>query len=357
MKQARLGWLALGMVMALPLSAARLDFIFAYDFASRAEGKPAVGAALTLTSTLQKAGEPLGSTVSHAGMTYKGKDVQTFAVAVEVEGAEDADAVVHTLAYVSESGTPLSWRAMQKLLPVPYASRAKIAAQAHQGKFSVLKEEGKVTATDVSVETALLGISNSRADLTADTLALNGGLSIQTPTADVSADPSLATQSLHAIGAITLTGTGNTYAAGKNSGLGQVPPGTIIAWPYADRTPGSDWVLCNGQNGTPNLQGLFPIAAKVKIGNGDSAYDEHDTGGAETVALKAEELPSHFHSVRVYVPVTRTYHYNSVRLDSGGSQWGRGTASEGLSSTNTGSSKAHNNLPPYYSVHFYMKAR
>lgn len=42
---------------------------------------------------------------------------------------------------------------------------------------------------------------------------------------------------------------------------GGVPAGIIALWSGSIATIPSGWVLCNGQNGTPNLQGLFVVGA------------------------------------------------------------------------------------------------
>ena len=66
--------------------------------------------------------------------------------------------------------------------------------------------------------------------------------------------------------------------------------GMIILW-YGDTSniPGG-WVLCNGQNGTPDLRDRFVIGA----GNN---FNPGDTGGSNSVTLSEANLPSHRHFV------------------------------------------------------------
>ena len=66
--------------------------------------------------------------------------------------------------------------------------------------------------------------------------------------------------------------------------------GMIILW-YGDTSniPGG-WVLCNGQNGTPDLRDRFVIGA----GNNFSAGN---TGGSNSITLSEANLPSHRHFV------------------------------------------------------------
>lgn len=72
------------------------------------------------------------------------------------------------------------------------------------------------------------------------------------------------------------------------------PIGTIKLW---SGTPaniysafGPNWVLCNGQNGTPNLQDKFVVGA----GN---AYASGATGGATSYTLSVANMPVHSHGI------------------------------------------------------------
>ena len=52
----------------------------------------------------------------------------------------------------------------------------------------------------------------------------------------------------------------------------------------------SGWVLCNGNNNTPDLRDRFVLGA-------GSTYDPEDTGGQETVTISTSNMPSHTHTV------------------------------------------------------------
>lgn len=67
------------------------------------------------------------------------------------------------------------------------------------------------------------------------------------------------------------------------------PSGGIIMWSGSIASIPSGWYLCNGSNGTPNLQDRFVIGA----GN---AYAVNATGGATTATLSNTNLPSHTHT-------------------------------------------------------------
>ncbi len=333
-------------VLAMPVMAARLDFVFAYDFSA---AKPAKGEAITLTSTLQKEGAPLGETVMHPTVTYKGNDRQTFAVTLDIEGAETADAVVHTIAYSALGGTPITLT--QRVLSVPFASRAKVAESGHGGSFALLKEGTKATSTALTVQKSLQGIDRELPDVTTEALILGGGLSIETPTTGTNENPSFVTAQLLSKGAIRLTGEGSDFPEGATKGLGIVPDGTIIAWTRSD-PPGPGWVLCDGKNGTPDLQGLFPVAASD---TNPGAYAPNKTGGAATVLLTTDMIPTHTHNVSVRVPRNRKYHFDSVSLKTGDKIWGRGSVNVTTKTSETANPTAHDNLPPYYVVQFYMR--
>jgi len=60
-------------------------------------------------------------------------------------------------------------------------------------------------------------------------------------------------------------------------------------WSGADNAVPSNWALCNGSNGTPNLVDRFIV------GRG-SAYAQGTQGGSATKTLTATNLPSHTHT-------------------------------------------------------------
>ena len=76
---------------------------------------------------------------------------------------------------------------------------------------------------------------------------------------------------------------------------GFVPVRSIIMW---SGTPAdallipSNWKICDGTNGTPDLRNRFIVGA------GDD-YDLDETGGSESVTLTAGNLPEHQHEFRI----------------------------------------------------------
>jgi len=81
-----------------------------------------------------------------------------------------------------------------------------------------------------------------------------------------------------------------------NSGL--VPVGGIVIWSGSEGSIPTGWQICDGTNGTPNLQDRFVV------GSGDD-YTTDDTGGQTTVnlqhdhdyAAEASEAGSHSHTI------------------------------------------------------------
>lgn len=68
----------------------------------------------------------------------------------------------------------------------------------------------------------------------------------------------------------------------------EAPSGLIVMWsgPFADIPSG--WVLCNGQNGTPDLRDRFILGASKKTG---------EVGGSHSRKLTEENTPSHDHAI------------------------------------------------------------
>lgn len=117
-----------------------------------------------------------------------------------------------------------------------------------------------------------------------------------------------------------------------------IPSGIITIWSGAISNIPSGWVLCDGNNGTPNLQDRFVVGA-------GSTYTVDSTGGASTVTLTTSEMPSHSHG---YLsdsdsPVAGTGVSENDNFDNG------------RSTQSAGGGSAHENKPPYYALAYIMK--
>ena len=118
-----------------------------------------------------------------------------------------------------------------------------------------------------------------------------------------------------------------------------VPVGGIIMWSGATNNIPSGWALCDGNNGTPNLQDKFIVGA-------GSSYAVDATGGSADATLV-----SHTHNL--------FYNHGSFG-GSSGAVTPRGTntpSTPGISGrvSTEGSSATNANLPPYYALAYIMK--
>lgn len=114
------------------------------------------------------------------------------------------------------------------------------------------------------------------------------------------------------------------------------------------RNERAGWAICNGNNGTRNRNGRFPVG-----------YDPNrwpynvmgNTGGQETVTLSVSEMPSHSHTF---------YGWGDYKVDNVGTG-GTVTTNYDRSGTldarmnSVGGSQPHENRPPFIVTLFIMK--
>lgn len=201
---------------------------------------------------------------------------------------------------------------------------------------------------------------------------------------------------------VTTTGAELNHVSGATSNLqnqindivagsGGVAAGMILMWSGSIANIPSGWVLCDGNNGTPNLQDRFIVGA-------GSSYNVGSTGGSANATLPAHthtfsdsattnSAGSHSHSI------TDTGHNHAVLGPNGpfndggqigtGGDYGGGTpddtselyvtdVSQTFISINSAGSHSHSvsvsgttssagssatgaNLPPYYALAYIMK--
>ena len=148
-------------------------------------------------------------------------------------------------------------------------------------------------------------------------------------------------------GSLSSTGvmTATSFAgSGANlTGINSVPTGVIAMWSGAAGAIPSGWVICDGNNSTPNLTDKFIKSTGTAGGTGGSA-----TTGATTLTIA--QMPAHTHNRQPYAPgATAAYvasSYNSF-FD----------ANSGVtSSTGGGGSHTHpQSEPVYFALIFIMK--
>jgi hypothetical protein len=138
------------------------------------------------------------------------------------------------------------------------------------------------------------------------------------------------------------------------------PSGGIVMWSGTIANIPTDWVLCDGNNGTPDLRNRFIVGAHSGTNPGTTAqagpgfnvttgaladnYEPGDFGGETAHQLTEEELASHGH----------TYAASRGGSDYGGANPASGSPSNGTTD-DTGDDHYHENRPPYYALAFIMK--
>lgn len=168
-------------------------------------------------------------------------------------------------------------------------------------------------------------------------------------------------------GTITEEGTkiNKAYLQPIEDGIvGAMPQGGIIMWSGLISNIPSNWALCDGTNGTPNLTDRFIMGAIT-----DATINK--TGGQNAVTLTVEQMPSHGHSGSTASAGSHSHTIDIARSGENGASAisstrfkvdnvNSATSSAGdhihnLSIENTGSGQAHENRPAYYTLAFIMK--
>jgi len=148
--------------------------------------------------------------------------------------------------------------------------------------------------------------------------------------------------------------------------LGILPSGIITMWSGAVSAIPSGWVICDGNNSTPNLTDRFIIHADADSGG---TFDVGDTGGSHTATplgsvgtsgahtLTTSEMPSHTHTIlarnssidsvsSMSMSTTPWANFPSNATGGGGSHTHTGGTFTGSSTTVT---------PKYYALAYIMK--
>jgi microcystin-dependent protein len=179
-----------------------------------------------------------------------------------------------------------------------------------------------------------------------------------------------------------------SHAATKGYVDGAIPIGGIIMW--SGTTTPTNWALCDGQNGRPDLRGRFILGSGQ--GTGLTNRSLSNTGGAETVTLTEAQMPTHSHNVSASTSgsdgghthsvsgTASTLSYSSQMLIYNGQQINLQTPPGGVGAATTlsvsgsasttgsnhshaitvtqsdkGSSAAHENMPPFFVLAFIMR--
>ena len=140
--------------------------------------------------------------------------------------------------------------------------------------------------------------------------------------------------------------TAGSYAGDGSAltGIESFLTGMIILWSGAADAIPSGFVLCDGNNSTPNLSGRFVVGYDAS--NGD--YDVNDTGGSESVTLTVNQIPAHTHNINLAV---RAF-YQEPRNFGVGTD---GSANNSEDTGSTGGGQSHENRPPFYALCYIIK--
>ncbi len=127
------------------------------------------------------------------------------------------------------------------------------------------------------------------------------------------------------------------------------PSGIIVMWSGAISAIPSGWVICDGNNGTPDLTDRFVIHADDDSGG---TNDVGDTGGSRTIS--EANLPSHVHSfvTKSGTGISTGIYHNLGDTD--GMPVGNYTLSDPSQNTDSVGSGT-NYMPKYYALAYIMK--
>lgn len=174
-----------------------------------------------------------------------------------------------------------------------------------------------LTSAQTTTLTTLGALSGLTAAQTASLTALSGLTTAQT--ASLSALSGLtAAQITTLMGLVappvTVAGVATTSVKLPDN----MPPGTIVIWSGSLDDIPSDWILCDGTNKTPKLQGRFILGAypenakEADIENTRLKKKYGSDDGTSTLYLNKENLPPHKHKVTVNLPEGMPVGYSSV---------------------------------------------
>ena len=163
---------------------------------------------------------------------------------------------------------------------------------------------------------------------------------------------------------------GNLTVTGTISGVGTIPIGSIIMWSGTIGSIPSNYKLCDGSNGTPNLKDKFVIGAAQDMYNSESGYAwkaQTTITGTHTISggTKDAIVVAHSHSI---TDPGHTHEINTGRYNAYADGWvtsmanntwngGKSTESKttGITINSNGDSGTNQNLPPYYALAFIMR--
>ena len=226
------------------------------------------------------------------------------------------------------NGTNFSDMGTSQLLSVPYALYAANSAAGPQGATGAQGPQGLVGSTGPQGPLGNTGLQgptgpqgNTGATGQDGATGPQGGIGLTGATGATGAtgQDGLPGQT-GATGATGLDGntgaTGSTGATGATGTDATIPSGVIVMWSGALVNIPAGWVLCDGNNGTPNLLDRFILSVP------NNATNPGTTGGANAITLSVAQLPAHDHtgSGTTSTDGTHTHTMPGYHLSTPGSQ-------------------------------------
>jgi len=189
-----------------------------------------------------------------------------------------------------------------------------------------------------------------RASVAADASAASGDFSVAGRVTAASAKVlgAVEAQSLQTSGNVSVGG--NLAVTGVISGNGSIPVGCIILWSGEANTIPDGWALCDGKNGTPDLQDRFVVGAGAE-------YSVGATGGEKTHRLTESEMPSHRHSYTFHgADLDGSWDGDNYFYDAS-DHYNRDKNKNTKYTDYAGGNQPHENRPPYYALCYIMRVR
>lgn len=278
------------------------------------------------------------------------------------------------------------------------APQAKTTFVFTDGSNVIFADDDRVTVTGGTGIT-VTGTSAYTVALTTPVAVANGGTGVTTSTGTgsvvLSASPALTgvpTAPTAALGTSTTQMATTAFVANAIAAIVSIPAGVILMWSGSIATIPTGWVLCDGNNSTPDLRNRFIVGA----GTG-SSYAVGATGGADSITLSTSQIPSHTHTfsattgnmsansthshtisdpghthsytrvnnsiIYQFTSESTTAYYDTTTATTGSSTTGISVNSASTQHTHTvsgttdaaGSGGSHENRPPYYALCYIMK--
>lgn len=242
----------------------------------------------------------------------------------------------------------------QRLFAVPFAAVANDVRKISNdvvvgGNISMgAAANVKITGSGISQTSGTSTFQNLSVNgtiLSGGTLTANNGITVNGGTLAVKTDLAI--------------DSGRRLTVG-GSEIVPVPVGGVIMWTRKGLPDNEHWAICDGstKNGvkTPDLRARFVVGA-------ENGYSLGDTGGANSVRLTTDQMPSHRHCYVGDDQLEGIEHIWDCSTRRGRTDKGYDATSKQNGDSNVywtdavGGGQSHENRPPYYALYFIMRVK